>query len=87
MANLSRLGLVEPIVEHVRAGKPYLGVCLGLQLLLERSDEHGGVECLGLFPGTVRRFGEGLKVPQMGWNSVHWRRPHPVWSGVPGAGL
>src|SRR5262249_49274128 len=68
MDNLTRLGLAEPIVEHVRAGKPYIGVCLGLQLLLERSEEHGGCECLGLFPGTVRRFPVGLKVPQMGWN-------------------
>lgn len=85
MANLHRLGLVKPILEHVRAGRPFIGVCLGLQVLLDRSEEHGGVECLGIIPGAVRRFPPGLKVPQIGWNSVRWQQPHPIWDGVPQA--
>lgn len=83
MANLRARGLVEPILAHIRAGKPYIGVCLGLQLLLERSDEHGGVDCLGVIPGTVRRFPPGPKIPQIGWNAVEWTWPHPAWEDVP----
>ena len=70
--------------------RPFLGICIGLQMLFERSDE-GGVSGLGLLPGTVRRFpseamvdseGRKLKVPHMGWNRVQQARPHPLWSGI-----
>jgi imidazole glycerol phosphate synthase glutamine amidotransferase subunit len=62
--------LVEPIVEHVRAGRPLLSICLGLQLLCEASDESPGVGGLELVPGRVSRFGAGVHVPQLGWNRV-----------------
>lgn len=72
MAELEKRGLVEPIREWVAAGKPYLGICLGYQILFESSEESPGVKGLGLLPGVVRRFQDepGLKVPHMGWNSV-----------------
>ena len=72
--------------------KPFLGICLGLQALLEHSDEDGGIDCLGVFPGNVTRFrdpltdplsGERLKVPHMGWNQVHQQNEHPLWKGIP----
>jgi glutamine amidotransferase len=72
MAGLGREGgaLRQVVVESVRAGKPYLGICLGLQVLFESSEENPGCAGLGLLPGTVRRFTTqpGLKIPHMGWN-------------------
>ena len=83
MRHLRERGLIEPIREFVRSGRPFLGVCLGLQLLLEGSDE--GVEPgLGLLEGRVRRLPPGLKIPHMGWNRVELSRDHPVFEGVPG---
>ena len=71
MENLRALGLVEAVREAA-ATRPFLGICLGMQILFERSDEDGGVDTLGIVPGRVRRFPdvEGFKVPHMGWNSV-----------------
>ncbi|GBD11981.1 Imidazole glycerol phosphate synthase subunit HisH [bacterium HR23] len=82
MAHLRANGLGEAIVEAVQGGKPFLGVCLGLQLLFCRSEENG-VECLNILPGVVRRLPRGLVVPHMGWNQVTWKRAHPVWEGIP----
>ena len=83
MRHLRERGLIEPIRQFVRSGRPFLGVCLGLQLLLEGSDE--GVEPgLGLLKGRVRRLPPGLKIPHMGWNRVELNRDHPVFEGVPG---
>ncbi|MBL6749351.1 MAG: imidazole glycerol phosphate synthase subunit HisH [Nevskia sp.] len=93
MNELRRLELSELVVEAARK-RPLLGVCLGMQVLLDRSDENGGVATLGLIPGAVVRFPdpppadpalrqERLKVPHMGWNRVHQTRPHPLWDGVP----
>lgn len=84
MYKLRERNLVAPLVEYIAAGRPFLGVCMGLQALLDRSEE-GGTECLGVLPGEVRRFeaAEGRKVPHMGWNTVEWLRPHPVTEGVP----
>ncbi len=78
-------GLDAPILEHVRAGKPYLGICLGLQLLFSTSTEEGTHEGLGLLPGEVVRFPHrpDLKVPHMGWNQLRIRRRAPVLAGVP----
>ncbi len=81
MAALARDGMDQAIREAVAAGTPFFGVCLGLQLLLERSEE-GDTPCLGIVPGTVRRFAPGLKVPHMGWNTVHLERGHPVFADV-----
>ncbi len=87
MKALNRLGLVKSLRDYAASGRPFLGVCVGLQVFFEWSDEGGGTECLGLIPGRVRRFempaGSGLKVPHMGWNQVHLVRPHPLLVGVP----
>ena len=71
MENLALLGLSEAVREAA-AGKPFLGICLGMQIRFERSEEDGGVECLGLLPGRVLRFPDvpGFKVPEIGWNDV-----------------
>ena len=83
MKNLERLGLVEPLKQYVASGRPFLGVCLGEQIIFESSEEGQGVTCLGLVPGTVRRLPGGQKVPQIGWNTVKLRTPHPLLDGVP----
>lgn len=73
MGNLERRGLVPVIRETVEKGTPFLGICLGLQLLFGRSDEAPGVAGLGILPGEILRIPskEGLKIPHMGWNSLH----------------
>jgi glutamine amidotransferase len=84
IARLHDAGMVEPLVNHVRAGKPFLGICLGLQLLFSKSYEDGVYAGLDLFAGEVVRFPEalGLKVPHMGWNHLHIRRPAPLLCGL-----
>ncbi|KAB7627254.1 imidazole glycerol phosphate synthase subunit HisH [Alkalilimnicola sp. S0819] len=87
MAELHRLELVE-VIREVAAEKPFLGVCMGMQVLLDRSEEGGGVDCLGLLPGQVRHFRHilgahsALKVPHMGWNRVAQAARHPLWAGI-----
>lgn len=82
-------GLEGPVLEHARRGKPLLGVCLGMQLLLERSYEYGEHCGLGLIPGSVRPLAQtvepGLKIPQMGWNGLLFPKDkprHPLFAGV-----
>jgi glutamine amidotransferase len=70
MANLREQGLLEPVLEWARAGKPFLAVCVGMQLLFEESEEGGPHRGLGLVPGRVKRLPEGVKIPQMGWNTI-----------------
>jgi glutamine amidotransferase len=86
MENLARGGLAEAVREVVRAGKPFLGICLGLQLLFEESEEFGPVRGLGLFPGRVVRFSgsalAGLKIPQMGWNQLRIERRVAELEGI-----
>jgi len=84
MTELRRVGMDQAFVEAVRAGKPCLGVCLGLQLLFESSLEDGLHSGLGLLPGHVVRFVSrpGLKIPHMGWNSLTIRRPIPLLEGI-----
>jgi imidazole glycerol-phosphate synthase subunit HisH len=76
--------LVEPIHAAVESGKPFLGICLGLQLLFDRSFEDGEYEGLGIIPGDVVRFDvpAEFKVPHMGWNQLHFRRRPPIFAGV-----
>ena len=82
MQQLRARNLVSPIRDFIASGKPFLGVCLGLHLLLEGSDE--GVEpCLGTLAGRVRRLPGGQKIPHMGWNQVEIHRQHPVLDGIP----
>lgn len=76
--NLSRVGLTSQIKAAATDGRPFLGICLGYQMLFDESEEAPGVAGLGIFPGKVRRFTAGLKVPHMGWNSVKFLRPAPV---------
>ena len=89
MAALKCRGLVEPLRSFAAGGKPFLGICLGLQLLLDRTDEEGGAPCLGIVPGRVRRLPEvadpPLKIPHMGWNSVQTDGEHPALAGIPSA--
>lgn len=83
MERLRALHLVGPIHKIASAGTPLIGICLGLQLLFESSEELGNHRGLGLLRGRVTRFPEGLPVPHMGWNQIHQARPIPLWQGVP----
>lgn len=83
MANLTEAGLVDPIVKAVSDGVPFLGICLGLQLLFSQSEELGVHRGLDILPGRVTRFPEGQRVPQIGWNQIHVRRDSPLLEGVP----
>jgi glutamine amidotransferase len=93
MRELRDSGLLEPVLEAA-ASKPLFGVCIGMQMLLDRSEE-GPTDGLGLIPGEVARFrlegqlqpdGSRYKVPQMGWNQVWQSQPHQIWAGVPDGG-
>jgi glutamine amidotransferase len=83
MASLTRLGLAEVIRDHVAAGRPYLGICLGYQVLFTESEEFGPAKGLDVLPGVVRRFPPGLKVPHMGWNQLWHDGDLPVLAGIP----
>lgn len=85
IARLRETDLATPIVAHVRAGKPFLGICLGMQLLFTTGHEDGDHAGLDLFPGDVVRFPEqpGLKVPHMGWNQLRMRRSAPPLRDLP----
>jgi imidazole glycerol-phosphate synthase subunit HisH len=85
MRAIRELGLDELLVERVQAGVPLLGLCLGMQLLFERSEEHDGAAGLGLLAGTVRRLSApGLKLPHIGWSEVRWRATTtPLSEGLP----
>jgi glutamine amidotransferase len=81
--SLAASGLVAPLRHRIHTdGVPFLGICIGLQVLFDRSEE-GETECLGWLPGTVRRFPPGDRVPQIGWNAVRFTRAHPVTDGLP----
>lgn len=71
------------IKEYIDSGKPFLGICLGLQLLYEESEESPGVKGFGIIPGKVVRFPKELKVPHLGWNTVRQENAHPLWKGIP----
>jgi len=87
MANLERLDLVEPIKQYINGGRPFLGICLGLQILFDESEESPGVKGLGLFKGKVVRFpdfGEKrIKVPQMGWNTINFDNSSLILNNIP----
>ena len=88
MRTLRAAGLDRTIREVVAAGTPFIGICLGTQILFDFSAEDGGVPMLGLLPGDVQRFrptDPRAKVPHMGWNQVHHLRPHPLLAGIPDA--
>ncbi|HWJ03768.1 MAG TPA: imidazole glycerol phosphate synthase subunit HisH [Verrucomicrobiae bacterium] len=83
MRQLRELGFVEPILRNIQAGKPFLGICLGMQVLFAQGEEHGIHQGLGVFPGIVMRFPAGLKVPHMGWNQLDIKADTPLLAGVP----
>ena len=87
--NLREGGFVEPLLAHVEAGKPLLGICVGMQMLFDESEEFGRHQGLGLIPGKVVRFpsgmkegGERLKVPHMGWNNISLKKQSPIFAGI-----
>ncbi len=82
MEEVTRRGLVPVVREAAAAGKPVLGICIGMQIFFEESEEHGLHPGLGLLPGRVRRFDEGLPVPHMGWNRLRRRQAHPLLDGI-----
>ena len=82
MAALAERGLDRAIAAHIGAGKPFLGICVGMQVLFAESDEYGGHAGLNVFPGLVRRFVDAPRVPHMGWNELRVDRSHPFIEGV-----
>ena len=82
MSRLARRGLVEPIRDWIGAGRPFLGICLGMQLLFEGSDEDGA-ETLGVLPGRTVRLFDAPRLPHIGWNTVRRTREHPLFARVP----
>lgn len=91
MAEIKRLGFDDVVHTVVENAKPLLGICIGMQALMESSEENGGTPCLGVLPGQVKYFGDGLcdaqsgeklKIPHMGWNQVHQTKAHPLWKGI-----
>ena len=83
MANLKALRLDSSIRRFIAEDRPFLGVCIGLQILFTGTEEGGWHECLDIIPGTVRRFPPGLKIPHMGWNQVRQKMAHPIFNGLP----
>lgn len=84
MANLERSGLVPVIRQLLDSGRPFLGICLGMQLLFEGSDEAPGIAGLGYFKGQVKYLSTSLKIPHMGWNKLELRSPSPLLAGAEG---
>ena len=82
MEEFRRLDLVEPAREAALSGKPFMGICLGMQLLLSESEEHGRHGGLGIIDGSVVRFARDLTVPHMGWNEVRQERPSELFRGI-----
>ncbi len=90
MGEINRLGVDKIVHQVIAAGTPFLGVCVGMQALLENSDENDGTECLGIFNGHVHSFAStfkeqsltDLKIPHMGWNQVKQRIDHPMWHNI-----
>jgi len=86
MRALTETGM-DDVIREAAASKPFLGICMGQQVLMKRSEENGGTDLLGLYAGTVDRFpetlnGERYKVPQMGWNTLRQTQPHPLFKGI-----
>ncbi|MDA8227147.1 MAG: imidazole glycerol phosphate synthase subunit HisH [Desulfitobacterium hafniense] len=83
MKALNSGGWTEPLIEFANSGRPFLGICLGMQVLFEIGEEHGTHRGLGLIPGRVVKFPPGRKVPHMGWNNVHWQQESYLVKGIP----
>lgn len=85
MDSMAKNGLVETVKECAQSGKPFLGICLGLQLLFEESEESPGVKGLGIFKGKIRKFSPdmGLKIPHIGWNSLSIKQKNGIFKDIP----
>lgn len=88
MEGLRELGLIQSIIDFTQTGKPFLGICIGCQVILahsEEGEEDAGTACLGILPGRVKAFrpAPGIKIPHMGWNPVRFTRDHAVLQGIP----
>jgi len=91
MSELNKRELID-VIKEVSTTKPFLGVCMGMQVLMEHSVEGGGIDCIGLYRGTVQHFtdhigntdteGNRLKIPQMGWNQINHTQDHALWKGI-----
>ena len=85
MNNLEQLKLADVIKKVIAKGVPFLGICIGMQVMFETSEEDDGTECLGILAGSVKKFKPSdklCKIPQMGWNAVKIIKPHPVFQGI-----
>ena len=85
MDTLAELKLIDPIAETIKKGTPFLGICIGMQLLLDSSDEDSDTKCMSLLPGKVKKFTPAdkmCKIPQMGWNTVNFAKSHPLFDGI-----
>ncbi len=89
MSQLQRYGMDKAVITAIDQGVPFLGICMGLQVLLESSEENGGTHCLGIVSGSVHGFpsslnesAKRLKIPHMGWNQVEQLKKHPLWNGI-----
>jgi imidazole glycerol-phosphate synthase subunit HisH len=85
MDSLNELKLIEPIRKVISKGIPFLGICIGMQVLFESSEEDGGTKCLGILPGQVKKFisaDKSFKIPQIGWNTVKIMKQHPIFNGI-----
>ncbi len=83
VASLERLGFADAVRRWIADDRPFLGICIGMQVLLSNTEEGGGHQCLDVVPGQVRRLPGGQKIPHMGWNQVSQVAAHPAFDGVP----
>jgi imidazole glycerol-phosphate synthase subunit HisH len=83
MDSLRKLGFDRLVIEAAKAGKPIIGLCVGLQMMFDEGHEFGVHRGLGLLPGRVVRFPEGVRVPHVGWNQVEFKQTHPVFFDLP----
>ena len=86
MENLRQTNLIDTLRERIAAGVPFFGICLGTQILFDSSEEDGGIQTLGILPGTVKKFlpfDKRTKIPHMGWNQARIVYPHPLLDGIP----
>ena len=83
MAGLEQHNLVVHIHDVIAAGKPFLGICVGLQVLFSDTEEGGAHDCLGIILGRVKKLPPGRKIPHIGWNQVRQIAPHPIYEGIP----
>ncbi|MBN1787206.1 MAG: imidazole glycerol phosphate synthase subunit HisH [Sedimentisphaerales bacterium] len=85
MENLENLKIIEAVKKVIANGVPFMGICIGMQLLFETSQEDNGTECLGVLAGSVKKFetkDKFCKIPQMGWNNVKIKNAHPIFAGI-----